>query len=69
MLGCLEEVCFGLASELWVPERLKAAIVGGKAPGKSVPRDPFRSHTKLPAGIYWGWNFTVTVLEGAGVGN
>lgn len=39
--GMSEEVGFGPASRLQFPKRLKAAIVGGKAPGKkAASRDP-----------------------------
>lgn len=39
--GMSGEVGFGLASKVQFPKRLKAAIVGGKAPGKkAASRDP-----------------------------
>lgn len=64
--GMSGEVGFGLSGScrdskppLWV-----ARLPGGR----QRPATPFYPHTRLRARIYFGWNFTVGILEGV-VGN
>lgn len=69
--GVSGEVGFGLASKLWLLQRLKAAIEGGRAFQHlpKAPGNPLHSRTRLYAGIHFGWNFTVAILEDVGVEN
>lgn len=68
--GVSGEVGFGLASKLGFPKRLKAATVGGKAPGKkSAPRDPLLFPYDAARWDIFGVEFTMDVLEGVGLGN
>ena len=69
--GMSGEVGFGPASKVQFPKRDSrlllwvARLLGRRQPlGTPIP-----SHTRLQAGIYLGWNFTVALLEGAGVGD
>lgn len=36
---------------------------------KTAPRDPLHFLARLNAGIYFGWSFTMAILEGVGLGN
>lgn len=36
---------------------------------KTAPGDPLHFRTRLHAGIYFRWNFTVAILKGVGLRN
>lgn len=68
--GCLERWVLARPQRSSSQKRLKAAIVGGKAPGKkAASRDPHPFTNQAAGWDIFGVEFHRGSLEGAGVGN
>lgn len=71
--GCLEKwvLAWPQSSSSHMDSKLllRAAGLSSASRGRQPLGDPLHSRISLHACIHFGWNFTVAVLEGVGVGN